>query len=58
MSFVVFVAALLGGLLLVGTVCAVADGRKGRGEDAAEQLPRVVVSQEVPSVFDTFKGKK
>lgn len=24
----------------------------------AEELPRVVISQQVPSVFDTFKGGK
>lgn len=56
MSFVVFVGALLGGFLIVGTICAVAEGRKGHSEDEAEQLQRVVVSQKVPSVFDTFKG--
>lgn len=58
MQLIGIFAVLLGGFLVIGTICAVAEDRKGRREDEAEELPRVVVSQQVPSVFDTFKGGK
>ena len=31
---------------------------KDEPDEQDDDLPRVVVSQQVPSVFDTFKGKK
>lgn len=32
--------------------------RRRKDEPEDEDLPRVVISQQVPSVFDTFKGGK
>ncbi len=61
MGFIGYFLALLIGFLVIGTVAAVAEDAKRRGEpDEAEpeELPRVMISQEVPSVFDTFKGSK
>ena len=51
--------ALLGGLMVVGTIIAVSfDRHRDETEDEPEELPRVIVTQKVPSVFDTFKGGK
>ncbi len=51
--------ALLGGFLVIGTVAAVIiEQHPEEHEDKAEEVPRVVVSQKVPSVFDTFKRNK
>lgn len=58
MKLIVVFAVLLIGFLIIGTVAAIAENRKERREDETEELPRVVVSQQVPSVFDTFKGGK
>ena len=44
--------------MIIGIVCALAENGKNRREDAPEDSPRVVISQQVPSVFDTFKRKK
>ncbi len=46
------------GFMIIGIVCALAENSKNRREDAPEDSPRVVISQQVPSVFDTFKRKK
>ena len=46
--------ALFVGVMIIGIVCALAENDKDRSED---DTPRVVISQQVPSVFDTFKGK-
>lgn len=53
--------ALLIGFLVIGTVAAVAEDVKRRDEPdepEPDELPRVVISQQVPSVFETFKGGK
>lgn len=51
--------ALLGGFLIIGTIAAVHINRHPEErESKPEELPRVIVTQEVPSVFDTFKGGK
>ena len=51
--------ALLGGFLIIGTIAAVyIDRHPEKRESKPEELPRVIVTQEVPSVFDTFKGGK
>jgi len=55
MQLVVIIAVLLGGFMIIGIVCALAENDKDRSED---DPPRVVISQQVPSVFDTFKKKK
>ena len=47
--------ALFVGVMIIGLVCALAENDKDRSED---DPPRVVISQQVPSVFDTFKSKK
>lgn len=52
---------LLIGFLVIGTIAAIAGDAKRNGtskENEPEDLPRVVISQQVPSVFDTFKGGK
>ena len=52
MLLIVSIAVLLGGLLIIGTVAAIWIDRHPKADtDEAEELPRVVVSQEVPSVF-------
>ena len=43
-------------LLIVGTVIALRDKDPHR-EDEPEDLPCVVVTQQVPDPFDIFKGK-
>ncbi len=58
MDFIVYFLALLGGLLIIGTICAIAENHKDDAEDDREDPPRVVISQQVPSVFDTFKKKE
>ena len=60
MGLIGYFLALLIGFLVIGTIAAVAEDAKRRDEpdeDKLEELPRVVVSQQVPSVFDTFKKK-
>lgn len=54
MKLILIFAVLLIGFLIIGTVATIAKNRK---DDAEEDPPRVVISQQVPSVFDTFKGK-
>lgn len=58
MKLILIFAVLLGGFLIIGTVAAIAENRKERREGEQEELPRVVISQQVPSVFDAFKGDK
>ncbi len=58
MKLILIFAVLLGGFLIIGTVAAIAENRKEHREDEPEELPRVVISQQVPSVFDAFKGDK
>ena len=58
MKLIVVFAVLLIGFLIIGTVAAIAENRKEHREDEPEELPRVVISQQVPSVFDAFKGDK
>lgn len=58
MSVIYAILAMFGGFMVIGTVAAIAENRKTRREDEPEELPRVVISQQVPSVFDTFKGGK
>lgn len=55
MKLILIFAVLLGGFIIIGIVCALAENRKDRSED---EPPRVVISQQVPSVFDTFKKKE
>lgn len=58
MKLIVVFAVLLIGFLIIGTVAAIAENRKEHREDEPREAPRVVISQQVPSVFDTFKGDK
>ncbi len=59
MQLVYTFLALLGGFLVIGTIAAVhIDRHPEKHEDEAEDIPRVVVSQKVPSVFETFKHNK
>ena len=55
MDLIGVIIALFVGFIIIGIVCALAENRKDRSED---EPPRVVISQQVPSVFDTFKKKK
>ena len=45
--------AMFCGFMIVGFIAAICDKPGGESEETS----RVVVSQQVPSVFDTFKGK-
>ena len=59
MKLILIFAVLLGGFLIIGTIAAVyIDRHPEEHENEPEELPRVVISQQVPSVFDTFKGDK
>lgn len=59
MKLIVIFAVLLGGFLIIGTIAAVhIDRHPEKHEDEPCEAPRVVISQQVPSVFDTFKGGK
>lgn len=55
MDLIGVIIALFVGFMIIGIVCALAENGKDRSE---EDPPRVVISQQVPSVFDTFKSKK
>lgn len=55
MDLIGVIFALFVGFMIIGIVCALAENDKDRSEDGP---PRVVISQQVPSVFDTFKSKK
>lgn len=46
MEMIMIFAALLGGFLIIGTICAIAENGKDRreGEPEDEALPRVVIS--------------
>ncbi|GEM_PF-3793002 len=46
--------ALVGGFMIVGFIAAICN----KPDEETEEPPRVVISQQVPSVFDTFKKKK
>lgn len=46
---------LVVGFLVIGFIAAVACNHQDHEQEDDEQ-PHVVISQEVPSVFDTFKG--
>lgn len=59
MKLIVIFAVLLGGFLIIGTIAAVhIDRHPEEHEDEPREAPRVVISQQVPSVFDTFKSDK
>lgn len=59
MKLIVIFAVLLGGFMIIGIIAAVhIDRHPEEHENEPEELPRVVISQQVPSVFDTFKGDK
>jgi len=51
---------LLIGFLVIGTVAAIRENGKQRRKPDHKPAdpPRVIVTQKVPSVFDTFKGKR
>lgn len=55
MDLIGVIIALFVGFMIIGIVCALAENGKDRSE---EDPPRVVISQQVPSMFDTFKSKK
>ena len=59
MKLILIFAVLLGGFLIIGTIAAVhIDRHPEEHEHEPEEPPRVVISQQVPSVFDTFKSDK
>lgn len=59
MSVICAILAMFGGFIVIGTVAAVCiDRRPDERKDEPEELTRVIVTQKVPSVFDTFKGGK
>ncbi len=59
MKLILIFAVLLGGFLIIGTIAAVhIDRHPEEHENEPEEPPRVVISQQVPSVFDAFKGDK
>ena len=45
------------GFLIIGFIAAVTYNRQNHGQDDDEQT-HIVISQEVPSVFDAFKRKR
>ena len=51
MSVIYAILAMFGGAVHI-------DRHPEEHENEPEELPRVVISQQVPSVFDTFKGDK
>lgn len=58
MNLIILFIALVAGFMVIGLIVVLADKSKRKNEEAEDEYPRVVVSQEVSSVFDTFKGKK
>ena len=56
MDLIGVIIALFVGLIIIGTIAAVHIDR--HPEEHEDDPPRVVISQQVPSVFDTFKKKK
>ena len=53
--------SLLACFLIIGIAAAVHKERERHeepDEDDWEESPHIVISQQVPSVFDTFNGKK
>ena len=59
MSVIYAILAMFGGFLIIGTIAAVhIDRHPEEHENEPEEPPRVVISQQVPSVFDAFKGDK
>ena len=45
------------GFLVIGAIAAIAYNRNDHSDEEDEQA-HIVISQEVPSAFDTLKGKK
>lgn len=65
MNLIIMFLILLGGFFIIGLVAAVCEQHKSHDvptddeeDDYPDAQPRIVVSQEVPSVFDTFSSKK
>ena len=65
MNLIVLFLVLLGGLFVVGLIAAIFEQHKmhevaadDEDDDYLEDQTTIVVSQEVPSVFDTFSSKK
>ena len=59
MNIITLFIALVGGFMIIGFIAAIFQNKDTDGESQSEDYSsRVVISQEVPSVFNTFKGKK
>ena len=58
MSLIILFIALVACFMVVGLIVVLADKPKRESEEAEDEYPPAAVSQEVPSVFDTFNGKK
>lgn len=59
MNIITLFIALVGGFMIIGFIAAIFQNKEpddeSRNEDYSSQ---VVISQEVPSVFDAFNGKE
>ena len=61
MELIGIIFALVISFLIIGIITAIHEEGKHStecDEEDPEELPRVVISQQVPPVFDMFKGKK
>lgn len=59
MNIIALFIALVGGFMIVGIIAAIFQSKDTDDESQSEDCSsRVVISQEVPSVFDTFKRKE
>ena len=58
MNIITLFIALVGGFMILGFIAAIFQNKDVDDESQSEDYSsRVVISQEVPSAFDTFKGK-
>lgn len=59
MNIITLFITLVGGFMFIGIIAVIFHNKdihdESQGEDCSS---RVVISQEVPSVFDAFKGKE
>lgn len=58
MNIITLFIALVGGFMVIGLVAAMHQKKDAIDESHSEEhSSHIVITQEVPSVFDTFKGK-
>ena len=58
MNIITLFIALVIGFMIIGLVAAMLQNKDAGDESQSEEnSSRIVITQEVPSVFDTFKGR-